>query len=62
MSVFSCKTMGGVGRWVVDDAEFAIAEGGAWPITMGIHTEGGRDEINEVDWAAAVVAASVEVW
>jgi hypothetical protein len=36
-------------------------EDGTEPITMGIQTEGGRDEMNDVDWAAAVFAASVDV-
>lgn len=27
---------------------------------MGIHTDGGRDEINDVDWAATVFAASID--
>lgn len=35
---------------------------GTEPITMGIQTEGGRDDMNDVDWAAAAVfAASVDV-
>jgi hypothetical protein len=66
MRVFSWRTIGGVGRWDVDvdgdDAgggeELEEELGGTEPITMGIQTEGGNDEINDVDWAAAVVAAS----
>jgi hypothetical protein len=71
MRVFSWRTIGGVGRWLVveggDDDDIGGGEelddgvGGTEPITMGIQTEGGRDEINDVDWAAAVFATSVDV-
>lgn len=66
MSVLSCSTIGGVGRCVVVDGEDVEDVGGGEdeadgtePITMGIQTEGGKEEINEVDWAAVVFAASV---
>lgn len=68
MRVFSWRTIGGVGRWLVGDdddigggEELVDGVGGTEPITMGIQTEGGRDEMNDVDWAAAVFAASVDV-
>jgi hypothetical protein len=67
MSVLSWRTIGGVGRWLVGDDDDDDAGGGeeledgTEPITMGIQTEGGKDEINDVDWAAAVFAASVDV-
>lgn len=56
MRVFSCRTIGGVGRWeLADDGEECKAGGeveelgGTKPITMGMQTEGGNDEINDVD-------------
>ena len=64
MSVFSCRTMGGVGicGMAEDDPDggCADAEEGTGPMIMGMHTEGGREDMNEVDWAAAVDAAAAE--
>jgi hypothetical protein len=45
--------MGGVGRCVVEnvglgDDELDV-EGGTGPMTMGIQTEGGSEDINDVD-------------
>lgn len=50
--------MGGVGKCGIteDDADVGCEEAGTEPMIMGMQTEGGREEMKEVDCAAATDA------